>query len=56
MGFNMWFCLDTLLTEEELQHLRSEFIPRAEEIGRGLANAELIVEDAKSFVFAVGKT
>ena len=55
IGFNIWFRIDSLLSKDEQEELRHEFITRAEEIGRSLADECAMVTDAKSFIFTVAR-
>lgn len=56
MGFNMWFQISKLLSDDEQRNLKEEFIARAEAIGKDAADRTGVVDDAKSFVFVVAKT
>lgn len=56
MGFNMWFHVDTLLSSDEQQDLKEEFLACADTLGKNIADGNGLVDDARSFIFAVGKT
>ena len=51
----MWFRIDSLLSKDEQEGLRQEFMTRAEEIGKGLADEHAMVTDAQSFIFTVAR-